>query len=105
MIGECSVICLFIELDGKIGIGAFKHNSFLSRSNDEVSHISALYRAKLWKDELPERETPLGVIGAAIKDNPELRKQIEDYMWEFGMEKNKDMDGVEWAQLKEEFNL
>ena len=104
----CSLICLYIEHDGKVAIGAFKHHTFLSQYNEEVSCLSALYRAKRWDGKLPKHEAPLAVIGAAIKDNPALRKQIEDYLHDcatLAYKKNRDMTGVKWKILKEKFDL
>jgi hypothetical protein len=104
----CSLTCIFMEPDEKVGIGAFKHNGFLSRAYDEETCISALYRAERWKFDLPDDEAPLGIIRDAIMKDHYLIKQIEDRIWESidrQYRDDKDRQGINWEELKSRFGL
>lgn len=75
----CCVQCLYLLPNGKVRCNAFKHNSF--HGPDENSHISGLYRAKLWCGELSKEEAPLATLSAAIKANQALGSEVQDWIW------------------------
>lgn len=104
----CAAQCLFILPNGRISIGAFNHNAFLSPLDDENSHVSGHYRAALYDGELSEHEAPLAVIGTALKSNPALFKDIHTYIIKHDIESHKsglECRGAEWEQLKNAFGL
>lgn len=102
----CSVQCLYMLPTGKLGCGAFKHNSF--HALRENSHVSGAYRARLWHDDLPENEAPLATLSVAVKANPALGRKILDW---FHLRSSYDEDykddrfGAKWQPLKEAFEL
>lgn len=103
----CGLQCLFMRPNGKMSVGAFKHNSFL-RGLDENSHISGLYRVALWTLELPEEEAPLAAISAAVKANTALGSDIWGYVVEhktYDKDDENDVPGAVWAELKESYGL
>jgi hypothetical protein len=51
---------------------------------------------------LPEEETPLTILSEAIKNKPELGKQIMEYMQE---RDHGEWQGIEWQLLRKEFKL
>jgi hypothetical protein len=95
----CSLQCLFITPDGTMSIGAFKHNDFLR--DDEMSHISGLYRAERFTGALLEEESPLDEISKNVKANPALGSEIWDYIFKT----DTLHEGVSWEQLQSEFKL
>jgi hypothetical protein len=98
--------CIFMNRD-RIGAGYIRHNDYLT-SSDENSHVSGLYRMVRWKGELSESEAPLSVISTAIKTNPRMAAEIEDYihinMYAAGEDDNGS-PGVSWEQLSAAFGF
>ena len=106
----CAVQCLSVTPNGELRQAAFKHSHYLDVK--ENSHFSGLYRAARWHGEAPEEEYPLAVIGAAIKDNPGLWKEMEMFMGKnerYDFEKEADNDyhfyGVTWKVFRNAFGL
>ena len=107
------VTCLFLNDSNNIEIGYFKSNEFLN--NPELTHVSALYRAKTYTGELSESEAPLKVIGAVIKDIPEIGRKIFRHLHIFRIPMSafpRDIGsieynryGVSWKFFKKEFGL
>lgn len=75
----CCVQCLYFLPNGKVGCGALKHNHF--HDFRENSHISGLYRARCWSEELPESEAPFAILSKAIKAKPTLGRKIGNWMY------------------------
>jgi len=93
----CCVQCLYVKPDGKLDIGAFKHNMFLC---SETSHISALYRAEKYHGVLEIAEYPLDEISKAIKKDRQLGLDMWDYFFE-----NDKGYGLSWEEIRDKFEL
>lgn len=98
-----AVQCLYCLPEGKLSMASFKHNAFLDFT-DESSHISALYRAERWNGELSADEAPLQIVGAALKKNPGLGDELQDFILRSEL-KASDRWGVSWEDLKNAINL
>jgi hypothetical protein len=95
----CAVRCMYILPGGKLEICAFKHNSFFV-DTEEYSHISGLYRAARWQGKLAKNEAPLAIVGEALKANPQIGAELEDFF-----RTSKAKHGVPWKQVKEAFGF
>jgi hypothetical protein len=104
----CSVQCAYLKPNGKIDVGAFKHNNFMINSRDENSHIPGLYRAKRWLGELAEDEAPLAVLSAVMKKDPDFGNTFWNYVCDnrsFDPNCDNDCRGAIWEQIKKEFRF
>lgn len=100
----CAVQCLYALPGGRLNIGAFKHNAFFYGTK-EKSCVSALCRAAVWKGELAENEAPLAIVAAALKANPQLSREIDDFISHTPQRPKRGEWGVTWERLKDAFNL
>ena len=75
------------------------------------SHVSGLYRAERYKGrltELTEQEKPLVVISAAIKANPDIWSDMDEYIHKnehYNRDDDNDYPGVLWEGFKNVFGL
>ena len=67
--GCCVVQIAWIGDDGKVYSGALKHTRGFN--DDNYIEVSSLYRAELFKDELPEKERFLGEIADYVRGDEE----------------------------------
>jgi len=112
---DCSgVTCLFLNDNNNLDIGYLKLNEFLQFP--KLTYVSVLYRVRLHDGELTGSDARLGIIGAAIKKNPKLGREIFKYLDRFklsvvGHTGNSPVDsdnnyfGVGWKFLKEIFGF
>ncbi len=78
----CCLQVLSIGKNGRLFAGAFKHNAFLSYTeNMEHSWVSGLYRASRQTGELTDREEPFAVLSPLIHARLSLGAAIEEYIW------------------------
>lgn len=93
----CSIQALSIGGNDYLDASAFKHNGFLTIS-DESSRVSGLYRAARWTGELPAEEEVFAVLSPLIHAKPELGKEIGNYI-------RRGIDARTWAEVKATFGL
>ena len=89
----CCVQALSIHENGRLRVGAFKHNMFFDR---ETSLVSGLYRARRYDGPLTDEEEPFAVLSPLLKERPDLGAKIPSCMW-----KSERSDvGFTWSMLK-----
>ena len=102
----CGMYCSYMGADGIISTSSFNHNLYLKR-REVTSPLSGLYRVARFEGELPEDEAPLMALSHAIKQNPKLAGEIDEYIDrnEVSHRATVSYSGVEWERLKTHFNL
>jgi len=112
----CAIACIYCDEDGYLDNQTLKHNM-----RGILTKVSPLYRAELFKGELPENESVLRNISEAIKKVPsteqvdvdngivyrkhELADQFDDFL-AFGSYKKKDgYFGCSWDEFRENFGM
>lgn len=91
----CSLQCLYVDWDGTLNYGAFKHNL-----RGEIRVFSPILRADYYTGELPESEQPLAAVSKALRRRPELGQEIFEYF-----RKERSDEKAEWGELKEALRI
>jgi len=78
--GCCSVQCMWVDNDGNIDRGALKHSSVFDDKTFIL--VSPLYRAEVFKGELPENEAFLKEISEFVYKDEEKGKALWNYSYE-----------------------
>ncbi|MCL1995023.1 MAG: hypothetical protein FWG63_02365 [Defluviitaleaceae bacterium] len=111
----CSVACIYCDEDGFLHCSTLKHNL-----SGTLTKVSPLYRAEVFKGDLPENEKVLAIISEAIKKIPstektekdgsiwrnhELADKFDDFFYSHNYKRHKDSIGCSWDEFKEQFGL
>ena len=111
----CAVACIYCDEDGYLYCRTLKHDLHMV-----LTKVSPLYRAEVFKGELPENERALRIISEAIKKIPstekisevgtvyrrhELADQIDDFLYSDDYKKKNGYFGCSWDEFSKRFGM